>query len=508
LGPSEPPDNRGVSASAMNGLSEQEKVAHLLRRFGLGASESELEFYGKDGYAAAIDRLLDYEAIEDVEWQPEAFANKQGNVNIRIMQSQVMARLLTTKRPLQERMVLFWHNHFATSAQKVDNAYVMNNQIELFRRMATGNFRELLHAVSKDPAMIFWLDGQENVAGAPNENFAREVMELFTLGIGHYSEEDILEAARAFTGWTYGTRFRPKEGTAAPRRFDRFVFARDRHDGGKKTVLGKTGNLTGEDVLDHLCSLPQTAKFIAAKMWTWFGQTTPPPGLIDRLAKTFRDNDLEIKPLLRAIMEAAEFMNEATVRKGLKNPIDFTVVTVRQLGVGSRLADAVTDGIANRVDGENGFNIRLIRSLGPSFSTLQACTTMGMELLQPPDVSGWGTGSYWITSATMIERVKWAEKLFVGGVTGRAQFGANAVGTGGGVPVGADAGPLLSGASSDEAVDRLASIFDAQLKPENRKVLVEAAEKASGGQITARNANDVARSVCRLMFGTAEFQFA
>ena len=179
------------------------------------------------------------------------------------------------------------------------------------------------------------------------------------------------------------------------------ALAEDRHDDGKKTVLGKTGNLSGEDVLDHLCSIPQTSKYIAAKAWDWFGQTPASPALIERLAKVFRDNDLEIKPLLKAIMEAPEFMASTTVRKGFKNPVDFTVSTVRQLGMGAQMAEAIAAGIATPLEGELGYNVRLIRSLTPSTSTLQSCTTMGMELMQPPDVSGWRTGSYWITSATM-----------------------------------------------------------------------------------------------------------
>lgn len=184
--------------------TDREKGAHLLRRFGLGASEAELDYYLKDGLNGAVDRLTEYESVDEgfninpYDLQPE----KAKNLPMPILTAWWIARMIATRRPLQEKMTLFWHDHFATSASKVKASEFMLQQNETLRQYATGNYRSLLTNMSKDPAMLFWLDNQENVRGKPNENFAREVMELFTLGVGNYSEKDVQEAARAFTGWS------------------------------------------------------------------------------------------------------------------------------------------------------------------------------------------------------------------------------------------------------------------------------------------------------------------
>src|SRR5687767_12975587 len=263
--------------------TEREKGAHLLRRFGLGASEAELDYYleGK-GLPGAIDKLLNYESVDENFSVPiQSMANQNGQVNMPLMQLWWMTRLITTRRPLQEKMTLFWHDHFATSAAKVAGPPMMYGQNELLRENATGKFQTILLEVSKDPAMLFWLDNQYNVKGKPNENFAREIMELFTLGIGHYTEKDIQEAARAFTGWT----FRRPGGRAVAdyvpgQRFAEYLFRPRFHDTEPKTVLGQTGPLTGEQVVDILCNHPQTPKYIALKIWEWFAYPSPAPALV------------------------------------------------------------------------------------------------------------------------------------------------------------------------------------------------------------------------------------
>lgn len=488
--------------------SVQSDVAHLLRRFGLGASEQELDYYGSGTYEQAVEKLLNYESLPEIEINPQEFANKQGTVNLRVMQGLWYYRLLATQRPLEEKLTLFWHNHFATSAQKVENSYVFNNHVATLRANCFGSFRDLVLAVSKDPAMIYWLDNQENVKGKPNENFAREVMELFTLGIGHYTEKDVQEAARAFTGWGYGVRTRIND--QSPRRIDRFVFTPDRHDDGEKTVLGKTGNLNGDDVIDHLCAQPQTARFIAAKMWEWFAYPNPESALVDRLAKTFREADLNIKALVKAIALAPEFRSERSRRGLVKHPIDFVVCTARQLGAGARAAELLKFGQTNpRVNEETGLNTNLIVAIAPAFASRLATKAMGMELMYPPDVSGWKPGSAWLTSATMVERIKWADYLFIG-----APPTATASNIGGGT--GGNRVPTLAmradailgvGTKMPDVVKQLASIFDIELTSAQQKVMVESAEKVSGGSITVANAGPTARAVCRLMFGAPEFQF-
>ena len=336
--------------------------------------------------------------------------------------------------------------------------------------------------------MLYWLDNQFNVKGKPNENFAREVMELFTLGIGHYTEKDIQEAARAFTGWSFGTgprAIKPEK----PLRRARFVFRRSEHDDGTKTILGKTGSFDGDEVLSLLCAMPRTAEYITEKMWEWFAYVGPEKALVDRLSKKFIASGLDIAVLVRSIMEAPEFVSDKAERSIYKNPVDFCVSTYRQLGLGSRMLETATAA-------EEG--VGKLRALGPINGLNLATKAMGMELLYPPDVAGWDTGPNWISSATMVERIKWSDKLFGPGTAGaRIQGGIRY-----------PAMTLLGESSSPkEAVAKLVSVFDAQLPASKVKQLEEAAESASNGRFSAQTANVVASSVCRLMFGSPEFQF-
>ncbi len=456
---------------------EQDRIAHLLRRFGLGASEAELEYYGEGGYKAAVEKLLNYDGIDEgAVLSIEALRNDKQVVNLPGVIAWWTVRLLTTRRPLQEKMTLFWHDHFATSASKVVAPMTMYRQNEVLRENATGKFRDLLGAISKDPAMLFWLDNQENVRGKPNENFAREVMELFTLGVGHYTEKDVSESARAFTGWSIQRLTRDQ--ALLKRRQAEFAFRPPRHDSGEKTILGKTGNLTGDDVLDMLCEHPRTAEYLTAKIWTWFVAPEPSPAVVSKYAKVFRESGLEIKVLLRAIMLSDEFSAPASVRSVVKNPADFCVVTFRQLGVGGVIESAVL-----QVD-EEGTVPR--RAIAPAFVAQLAMKNMGMWLLYPPDVDGWEGGHAWITSATMVERMRWAEKALARAVT------AN----------------LFEDLSPRGVVLKLVSVMDAPIKKEKIPALVAAAEKASGGTVTARNVSATAIAVGRLIFASPEFQFA
>lgn len=490
--------------------TEKEKIAHLLRRFGLGASEAELAYYGKNGLMGAIDLLLDFSSTN---WQfdvdPQAFANQQGVVNIRVYQALWYTRMMATQRPLEEKLTLFWHSHFATSAQKVERGAVMYKQIELLRRNCLGKFEDLLLAVSKDPAMLYWLDNQENVKGKPNENFAREVMELFTLGIGHYTEKDIQEAARAFTGWGYGIGRRLNNDS--PRGPERFIFSPERHDDGEKTVFGQTGNYNGDDIVRMLCEKPETAKRITRKMWEFFAYLKPDEALISSLASKFISSGLDLKVLVRAIMESPEFYSEKSMRTQVKNPIDFAVSTTRQLGIGGITMQRIRDGQQNGArDEKTGLNPLLVRSLAPSFALMQTTKSMGMELMWPPDVSGWPLGNEWITTATMLERVKWAEKLFVGSTQPGGQAANVGGGLGGGRVAAAGYQPmaLFEADPSPAGIARvMLSIFDVSLPASKVKVLEDAVAHAMPGRMTPVAAGDAARAVCKLIFGSPEFQF-
>jgi len=285
-----------------------------------------------------------------------------------------LREMLLTPSPLTERMTLFWHNHFATSQQKVRLASLMYRQNALMRREALGNFASLLHAVAKDPAMLVYLDNAGSRKQAPNENFAREVMELFTLGEGRYGERDVNEAARAFTGWSID------------RDSGEFVYRRVWHDYGEKTVLGKSGRFDGDEVLDILLGRPETAEFIAAKLWRELVSAHPEPREVARWAAAFRDSRYEVKPLLRAALTSEAFWSPENRAALVKSPVDLVVGTLRVFGI-------------------HPFDLR---------PAVFACATLGQNPFSPPNVKGWPGGQAWIDSATLLGRKQWLERLFRG----------------------------------------------------------------------------------------------
>lgn len=462
-------------------LTEQEKVAHLLRRFGLGASESEVNYYMQGGLKGAIDKLINCETTpEAFEFNWEVVEDQKGQIKPQQAVVGWAARILMTRRPLVEKMTLFWHNHFATSAEKVTNAPLMIQQNEILRRNALGNFKTLLLEVSKDPAMLIWLDGQDNIKGRANENFAREVMELFTLGVGNYSEKDIQEAARAFTGWSFVRNGRNAQKSPAT-----YMFKPVLHDDGPKTVLGKSGNFTGEDVIDVLCSKPRVAEFIVTKMWNWFVYPNPEPATLKPFIDDFWRSGLDIKTLVRAIVESNEFYSDRAVHRLIKNPMDFCVATARAMGLGENMATQIAP--------TSGDEKQSRAKLGPAQAVSAAMKSQGMWLFYPPDVSGWKPGEPWITSATMVERINWANKL-MGSARGGVRYPIYSI---------------LAGDPTPEGIARkLASIYDASMSDAKVRKLAEAATISLNGQaLSQRNANQVAGDVLRLIFGSPEFQF-
>ena len=272
-------------------------------------------------------------------------------------------RMLDTPRPLEEKMALLWHGHFATAQNKVRDYRKMLLQIETFERHATGNFGELLVAVAQDPGMLYYLDAGVNVKGAANENFAREVMELFSMGVGNYIEQDVREAARAFTGWNFVN-------------LD-FVVNADQHDDGPKTFLGRTGNFDGVDVLHIILEQPVTAEYIAAKIYRFFVREDPSPALQAELGAILRDNQYELKPLLRTIFLSRDFYGEASYGAHIKGPVEHVIAMLKQLG-------------ASDVPGVPDFNRTTI--------------ALGQHLLNPPSVAGWAQGRSWITPALLQGR--------------------------------------------------------------------------------------------------------
>ena len=307
-----------------------------------------------------------------------------------------LRRMANGPRPLQEKMTLFWHGHFATSMEKVRDAYLMWMQNDTFRKQATGNWQQLLVATAKDPAMLVWLDQALSRKEHPNENFAREVMELFTLGEGHYTEKDITEAARAYTGWAYD---RPNQ---------EFIERPRTHDTGTKTFLGKTGNLRGEDVLETIVAQPQAARFISQKDCGTFSPSDDPSDeLITALADMFRNSGNNFKPLLTAMFRSEEFYADSVVRTNqVKSPVQWLVGSVRVLE----------------------------RDLPGPFICYGLTRNLGQVLFAPPNVKGWDGGLSWITTNNLLARYNEAAILVQGDVNllrttlAGANVGANAGG--------------------------------------------------------------------------------
>ena len=337
-------------------------AAHLLRRAGFGASRKEIEKAVRRGQAATVNRLLHFKPSNALPKKKDDLGKAQ---------RWWLLRMLGGAPALQEKLVLFWHGHFATSVSKVDNAEMMIRQNGLFRAMAAGKFRDLLVAVSKDPAMIIWLDGIYNTKESPNENYAREVMELFSLGVvneagqPNYTQTDVVEAARAFTGYSIDS--------------GEFSFHPDEHDDGVKTVLGLTGTLSGDDVSIHLAGLTQCARFLAKKLWTFFAYPNPETGVIDALAQAYLANDTDIASVLRAMFLRDEFYSARARTERVSPPVEFVVATLR--------------AVKAKTNGD-----RLNYSLD----------TMGQDLFNPPNVAGWPGGLAWMTSVRQLERFDFA----------------------------------------------------------------------------------------------------
>jgi uncharacterized protein (DUF1800 family) len=376
-------------------------AAHLLNRAGFGGPPAEIEQLVALGPEGAVNRLVDYEKIPDStpdpDWAKPDPERMQRLADLRRMteeerrmaqrqerqlqQQRMMElrgwwlrRMATGPRPLQEKLTLFWHGHFATSFEKVRDAYYMWRQNELFRRLASGSWPQLLTEVGKDPAMLLWLDQAQSRREKPNENFARELMELFALGEGHYTEKDVTEAARALTGWTLD------------RVAQKFV-ERDRaHDPGSKTILGRTGNFTGDDVMAIIVAQPQAARFITGKLWHYFAGAMPEAALNDALAAELRAAGMQFKPVLRRMFLCEEFYAPAVIRAQVKSPVQWLVMAIRQLE----------------------------RPLPPP----QVCNTLtrslGQELFQPPNVKGWDGGLAWITTNNLLTRYNEAATLVYG----------------------------------------------------------------------------------------------
>jgi uncharacterized protein (DUF1800 family) len=343
-----------------------QRVGHLYRRAAFGATFAELEAGVKAGPDAVLGQLFKGApglAAFDAEMEPLARSIAKAN-SAQQLRSWWLARMLYTPHPLEEKLTLFWHNHFATSITKMgETARFMLGQYELMRKHALGNFATLLQEMSCDPAMMVWLDTRDSKKGNPNENYARELMELFSLGLGHYTEKDIREAARAFTGWEI-------QGNEA-------VFNKKEHDDGDKTVLGKTGPFKGEDVVRICLEQKSAAPFIAGKLYRFLVSETvdATPELLAPLAEQFRASGYDFGALVKTVLSSNLFFSPAVYRARVKSPVEFALGIVR--------------GLEGRVG---------TTALGLALEGL------GQNVFSPPSVKGWDGGRAWLNGQTLLFR--------------------------------------------------------------------------------------------------------
>jgi len=366
-------------------------MGHLMRRAGFGAPQEELQTRSAKGYDATVEELLHPEelpAIDENEFY-RYFPGYEGALGPPINQAEWVYRMINTKRPLEEKIALFWHQLFATGNSKVDNPPELTQQIKMFRNYGLGSFKELLVELAKNPAMIYWLDNNGNHNGAINENWGRELMELFALGVGNYSEDDIKEASRAFTGWTIAPKI-PRNPLG--RFYWNFEYKPEDHDDGEKTFLGHTGNFNGEDIIEILADQPATPRFLARHLYNFFvadeaqvpaWNITPPrdPEAIQTLVDAYNDSKGDIRSILRVLFKS-DFFKSARFEH-VKSPAELVVGTVR---------------IAGNYNGPR-----------PGLTALaMECNWQGQELLNPPSVESWHTGSEWIDGGALVRRVNFA----------------------------------------------------------------------------------------------------
>lgn len=465
--------------------TERDKVAHLLRRAGFGASLAQIDYYTELGLQRTLDQLINYEQVEDSsDIDVLELTNMKGNLPAPIVSAWWLYRLMFTKRPLQEKLTLFWHDHFGCSAEKVQNGFLLVQHLELLQGLANSNFRSILVSVAQNPTMLRFLDNDTNVAGQPNENFARELMELFTMGIGNYTEKDVQEAARAFTGWKFK---RPNRIQAAlqDKIEPEFVFRDNLHDKGIKTVLGVSGNLGGEDVIDIILEQPITAEYIATKLWSSFVYENPEPQIVQRIAGVFRKSGYSVKSLLRHMFTSEEFYSTRAERALYKSPADFVVGVSRSVELASLL------DIVNLFQNSEQEKRKLLRgAVGGLMGSMQ---NMGQFLLYPPTVAGWDGGAAWVNSATMLERIKFADMLFQkkdGVINWNFLIGNRHFDT------------------VYQVVERLCLVFDANLPESKMEIIathVEGLLDRTRGEDKYRQ--EMLHQVTRLIFGSPEFQF-
>ncbi len=383
---------------------EYELRAHLLRRAGFGSSKKELQHYMRNSYEDTVEYLLkpnfnDWMGDHLVRrFDPEA----SGMINAPGASRNWLYRMISTANPLTEKIPLLWHSIFATGVPKVINGRVLFDQINMLRKYGTGRLDDLLLQLSRDPAMIVWLDNQENHKDAMNENWGRELLELFSMGVGNYTEEDVKECARAFTGWTIGNTeymmVRAKRDSDWPygRIAYHFQYREDDHDTSERTFLGQTGNFNGDDIIRIICEQESTARFISRHLYHFFVADEVPvpswgtveprdPKAIDQLVKAYFDSNHNITDMLRVLFNSDFFKSSDVRYQKVKGPAEFASTVIKLSG-----QFEIPD-----------------REMIPKY---QQIVWMGQELSNPSSVEGWHEGKEWVDTGTLVERINFASE--------------------------------------------------------------------------------------------------
>jgi uncharacterized protein (DUF1800 family) len=380
-------------------------MAHLMRRAGFGASRERLDELVEQDYDETVESLL--EAVDQPTRMTDNLIRRyhpdySGMMGNQSPSGNWMYRMVSTDAPLREKIGLMWHGMFATGYSKLANGKVLHDQIRMFERQGMGSFKNLLMELSRDPAMIVWLDNSENHNGSVNENYGRELLELFSMGVGNYTEHDVKEAARAFTGWTIGNTeymtLKSARDSVWPygRLSFHFEYKEDDHDNGEKDFLGHKGNLNGNDIVDIICSQPAAAAFLSRHIYSFFVADEPPvpewpykpprdPEAIAALSKVYFDSDYNITEMLRFLFKSDFFKSESARYQRVKSPAELVAGVLRLTGEFDR----------PKID------------MNPT--NLQS-TYMGQWLLNPPSVEGWHWGTEWIDSGALVERVNFASE--------------------------------------------------------------------------------------------------
>ncbi len=367
--------------------AERRRVARLFHRAGFGATVAVIDQWAARGYVAAVEHLLDFAPFAErpvevvgLALETAAPGNEFDGFDMGPFAREWLGRMATTEFPLEEKLTLYWHGHFATAFSKVRRPKLMVAQVRLLREMAAGNFRQLAKRITADAAMLLWLDGNTNQVAAPNENYGREFMELFTLGKDRYSQEEVREVARALTGYTVDN-----QGAVA--------YNLELHDQGEKIIFGNQGNWAPLDVADLVLDRHPEGRvaghYVATRLASFFHRPDPEPAVTGAMSAAFVDSEYEMKPMLRAMFLRPEWSDGPSLT--IKSPAEFVAGTVRALN----LAAAPTP--------DNRF--------GQLDRIAAACAAMGQELYNPPNVAGWKGGATWANTATTLARYNFAAEV-------------------------------------------------------------------------------------------------